>query len=258
MKKYLVSIILMIFCSAYISPAQVNIKDSVISTSLLSISYSYQFPGGDLSKRFLSNSAIGGSYFFKTKSNWLIGADGFFMFRDTIKETGILDSISTKTGDIGDIGNLIDGNGIYAQVFLYERGFYFGMKGGKLFPVFGPNKNSGIVILCGLGFLQHKIRIENPDNTAHQIKGDYKKGYDRLTNGLALSEFIGYMYLGNSRLVSFYAGFEFTQAWTQNRRSYNFDMMGPDKTKRFDLLSGFKIGWIIPLYKRSPEKYYYN
>ena len=243
---------MIICCSAYISPAQVNIKDSVISTSLISISYSYQFPGGDLSKRFLSNNAIGGSYFYKTKNNWIIGADGFFMFRDTIKETGIFNSISTKDG------NIIDGNGIYAEVHLYERGFYAGIKGGKLFPVFGPNKNSGIVILCGLGLLQHKIRIENPNNTASQIKGDYKKGYDRLTNGLALSEFIGYMFLGNSRLVSFYAGFEFTQALTQNRRSYNFDMMRPDKTKRSDLLSGFKIGWILPLYKRSPEKYYYN
>jgi hypothetical protein len=242
----------MISCSAYISPAQVNIKDSAISTSLISISYSYQFPGGDLSKRFLSNNAIGGSYLYKTKSNWLIGADGFFMFRDTIKETDILNSISTKDG------NIIDGNGIYADVHLYERGFYCGVKGGKIFPVFGPNKNSGIVILCGAGLLQHKIRIENPDNTAPQIKGDYKKGYDRLTNGLAISEFIGYMFLGNSRLVSFYAGFEFTQASTQNRRSYNFDMMGPDKTKRSDLLSGLKIGWILPLYKRSPEKYYYN
>jgi hypothetical protein len=34
-------------------------------------------------------------------------------------------------------------------------------------------------------------------------------------------------------------------------------MMGPDKTKRFDLLSGFRIGWILPLYKRTPETYYY-
>ncbi len=189
--------------------------------------------------------------FIKPKKNWLIGADGFFMFRDTIKETGILNSISTSDG------NVIDGNGTFADIRLYERGFHVGIKAGKLFPVLGPNKNSGIVVLIGGGLLQHKIRIENPESAAPQIKGDYKKGYDRLTNGFALSEFVGYMYLGNSRLVSFFAGFEFTQAWTKNRRSYNFDMMGPDNTKRFDLLSGFKIGWIIPLYKRSPDKFYY-
>jgi hypothetical protein len=250
MRKITTFLILFFACSA-IAFGQVSLRDSVIRTSLASISYSYQAPGGDLSKRFFGNSAIGGGYLFKTKKNWLFGADGYFMFRDTIRETGVLDSISTSDG------NIIDGNGIYADVRLYERGFNMSLKAGKLFPVWGPNKNSGIVFLCGVGLLQHKIRIENPGNGAPQIKGDYKKGYDRLTNGLAINEFIGYMYLGNSRLVSFYAGFEFTQAWTQNRRSYNFDLMGPDNTKRFDLLSGFRVGWIIPLYKRSADKYYY-
>jgi len=250
MKKSLSIITTLVCFAASNSPAQLN-KDSATATSLVSASYSYQFPGGDLEKRFFSNSAVGASFFYKTKSNWLIGADGFFMFRDTVKETTIFDSISTSDGAI------IDGNGLYADIHLYERGFYIGAKGGKLFPVFGSNKNSGIVILGGMGLLQHKIRIENSDNAAYQIKGDYKKGYDRLTNGLALSEFVGYMYFGKSRLVSFFAGFEFTQAWTQNRRSYNFDTMGPDKTNRLDLLYGFKIGWIIPLHKRSPDKYYY-
>jgi len=231
--------------------SQVNVKDSAISTSMISLSYSYQFPGGNLSERFASNSSVGGSYFYKTKTNWIGCINGNFMFRDTIKENGILNSISTKDG------NIIDGNGIYADIKLYERGFYFDVKAGKLFPVFGSNKNSGIVILGGIGFLQHKIRIENKDNTAPQLKDDYKKGYDRLTNGFAVSEFIGYMYLGNSRLVSFYAGFEFVQAFTKDRRSYNFDLMSADKTKRLDILSGFKIGWVIPLYKRSPDKFYY-
>lgn len=240
-----------LFAMSFCVSAQQNIKDSIISTSLITVSYGYQFPGGDLAKRFTSNSAIGSSYFFKTKKNWIFGADGFFMFRDSIKETGILDSISTSDG------NVIDGDGMYADIKLLERGFYFGAKAGKLFPVLGPNKNSGIVFMVGAGLLQHKIRIENKDNVAPQIKGDYKKGYDRLTNGFAISEFLGYMYMGNSKLVSFYAGFEFIQAWTMNRRSFNFDLMGPDKTKRLDLLSGFRIGWILPLYKRTPETYYY-
>jgi hypothetical protein len=250
--KKLFFTVLAFLCFSGVTFSQVNIKDSIINTSLTALSYSYQFPAGDISKRFVSNSTIGGAYLYKTKKNWLIGADGFFMFRDTIKETGILDSINNSDGGI------IDGNGIYADVRLYERGFYTGIKGGKLFPVWGPNKNSGIIVLIGAGLLQHKIRIENSGNSAPQISGDYRKGYDRLTNGFALSEFVGYMYLGNSRLVSFYAGFELVQAWTKNRRSYNFDLKGPDNTKRFDLLNGFRIGWIIPLYKQTPQKYYYN
>lgn len=231
--------------------SQVSISDSVIGTSLIQATYSYQLPAADLSKRFLPDNAIGAGYLYKTKKNWLFGADGFFMFRDTIKETGILDSITTSDG------NIIDGNGIFAEVQLYERGFHMSMKAGKLFPVWGPNPNSGLVVLGGIGLLQHKIRIENRDNTAPQIGEEYRKGYDRLTNGLALSQFFGYMYLGNSRLVSFYAGIELVEAWTQNRRSYNFDLMGPDNTKRFDMLYTIKVGWIIPLYKRSPDAFYY-
>ncbi len=232
--------------------SQVNLKDSIISTSLIQATYSFQIPGNDLSERFLSDNAIGLGYLYKTRKNWFFGADGFFMFRDTIKETGILDSITTSDG------NIIDGNGTFAEVHLYERGFHIGFEAGKLFPVWGPNQNSGIIVMGGMGLLQHKIRIENRDNTASQITGDYKKGYDRLTNGLALSQFIGYMYLGNSKLVSFYAGIEIIEAFTQNRRSYNFDLMGPDNTKRMDLLYTIKVGWIIPLYKRSPDAFYYN
>jgi hypothetical protein len=252
MKRFLLPVLLFIFFGNHFSYAQVSIKDSSIATSLIGISYAYQIPGGDLAKRFLSNSAIGGSYLFKTKSNWLFGADGFFMFRDTIKETDIFSSI--KTSD----GNIIDGNGIFSEYRLQERGFNISSKIGKLFPVWGPNKNSGIVILAGVGLLQHKISIYEQDKTTPQIEGDYKKGYDRLTNGLSIDEFIGYMYLGNSRLVSFFAGFDLTQAWTKGRRGYNFDLRGPDNTKRFDILSGIKIGWILPLYSQAPDKFYYH
>ena len=88
--------------------------------------------------------------------------------------------------------------------------------------------------------------------------GDYAKGYDRLTDGISTNEFIGYMYIGNKRLLTFYAGFDFTQAWTRDRRGYNFDLHGPDNTKRFDMLSGIKVGWIIPIYRIAPDKYYYQ
>lgn len=252
MKRFLLYLSLLSLFIAEQGFSQVSIKDSAISTSLIQATYSFQVPGGDLSKRFVSNNAIGLGFLYKTRKNWILGADGFFMFRDTIKETSILDSITTSDG------NIIDGNGIFADVQLYERGFHMGLKAGKLIPVWGPNKNSGIILLGGVGLLQHKIRIENKDNTASQIIGDYKKGYDRLTNGLALSQFIGYMYLGNTKLVSFYAGVEIVEAFTQNRRSYNFDLMGPDNTKRMDMLYSIKVGWIIPLYKRSPDPFYYN
>lgn len=244
-------LLLLIFVTITGVTAQVNIKDSVIRTTILLPSFSYLSPGGNLADRYYSSSGIGGTFLLKTAKNWAFGVEGTFLFRDSVKETTIFDSITTSSG------YLIDGNGTLADVRLLERGFYLGSKIGKLFPVWGPNPNSGILFCGGLGFLQHKIRIENPGNVTPQIKDEYKKGYDRLCNGLAANESVGYLYMGNSRLVSFYAGLEFYQGWTQSRRSYDFDKMSKDETKRFDSMWGIKVSWVIPLYRRPLQKFYY-
>jgi hypothetical protein len=78
-----------------------------------------------------------------------------------------------------------------------------------------------------------------------------------MTDGFSTSLFIGYMHLGNTRLANFFAGVELEQAWTQNRRSMNFDTMRSDNLKRFDTLGGIKIGWILPFNKRQPLDFYY-
>ena len=64
MKKLFYTLLLFSPCYTF---GQANIMDSVIHTSIAAFSYSYQFPGGDLSKRFVSNNSIGGSYLYKTK-----------------------------------------------------------------------------------------------------------------------------------------------------------------------------------------------
>jgi hypothetical protein len=42
-----------------------------------------------------------------------------------------------------------------------------------------------------------------------------------------------------------------------SRRDYDFDIMGYDDTKRKDFLGGIRVGWILPLYQKAPEKFYY-
>jgi hypothetical protein len=232
--------------------AQQNIKDTTIHIFMLSPTFAYQVPGGDLANRFGNNLSIGGSFSYKSQTNWIIGLDGNFIFGGTIYEPGLFNGISTSQGYIIGTG------GIYADIRTYERGYHFNLKVGKLIPKWGPNKNSGPLFTVGGGFLQHKIRIENPSNDAPQLTGDYTAGYDRRTNGFAITEFAGYQYLGNKGKVNFFAGFEFVQAFTQNRRSLNFDTMKHDDTKRLDLLSGIRVGWIFTMYRRKPQEVYYN
>jgi hypothetical protein len=156
-------------------------------------------------------------------------------------------------------GNIIDMAGNFASVELYERGYNVSFKFGKIIPVLSPNPNSGILIMGSIGYLQHKIRIEVDDNSAPQLNGDYKKGYDRLAGGPSISEFIGYTFLSDNRMLNFIGGVEFVQGWTKALRDVNFDTMVPDNKKnRFDRFIGIKVGWIVPVFKRLPDKYYYN
>lgn len=230
--------------------AQAKVKDSLLFAPMVGVSYSFQLPGGDLKNRFGFNSNVGAIFMVKTKSNWLFGADYSFLFGSKIKEDGILDSVKTSTGYI------IDANGQYAETRFFERGYSASIKVGKLFPYLSPNKNSGFFCLLSGGMLQHKIRIEDIGNRSPQISKEYRKGYDRMTNGWAIGEFVGYLLLSNNRLINLYGGFEFTQAFTQSRRSFNFDTMQRDTQKRMDLLSGIRFGIILPLYKRGPMDFY--
>jgi hypothetical protein len=231
--------------------AQVNIHDSTIFTPLISATFGYQFPGGDLAKQFGSNASIGGSIMFKTRHNWLFGAEGNFMFGQTVKNSdSLLNIISTREGFI------IDANGNYADLVYYERGYNFFAKFGKVISLLAPNPNSGFTLVAGAGYIQDKIRIHNPGNTAPQLLGDYKKGYDRLNGGLALTGSLGYMYLSNTRLVNFSLSFEFMQAWTKPYRERDFDTGKQDTRNLSSQFYTIRVSWIIPLYRRVPKEFY--
>ena len=250
--KYLFSILgffwIMIAC------AQRDVNDTSMNVPMIYASYAYQIPGGDMADRFGNNSVISGGFMLKSATNWLYGADFSFLFGNKVKiSEEIMQNLKTE------LGYIIDDGGSYAEYSLFERGYYISARFGKLISVLTPNPNSGFIVMGSAGYLQHKIRIEVLDNSVPQLNDDYKKGYDRLTGGFGINEFIGYMYLSNNNLLNFYGGIEFNQAWTKPLREVNFDTRLPDEHQnRFDSSFGFRIGWMIPFFKRMPEKYYYN
>jgi len=233
--------------------AQLSPNDTTLNIPMFYASYAYQLPGGDLSDRFGPNSVIGAGFQFKSRQNWLFGANFDFIFGNQVNNgDSLLFNLKTQKGHIINLA------GNFAEYSLLERGYTITAKFGKIFPVLSPNPNSGFIITASAGYIQHKIRIEVFNNTAPQLLGDYEKGYDRLAGGFMISEFVGYIYLSDNRLLNFFGGFEFTQSWTSPKRDVNFDTMEPDqKTNRFDVLNGFKIGWILPIFQRQPEKFYY-
>lgn len=227
--------------------------DSIIPCFSLSLNYAFQIPGGDLMKRFGNNSNVGGSFFYKNKHNLFFSFQSDYIFGTELRGENPLDSIATSAGFV------IDREGKYADIRIFERGFMFGFSGGKIFNSFlSPNKNSGFVLTGGVGFLQHKIRVYDNGARAPQLSKEYLKGYDRLTSGIFASEFLGYWFMSKSRFVNCFVGFEFIQGFTKSRRSWDYSLMRADTERRNDLLSGIRFGWVIPLYRKNvSNKYYY-
>lgn len=248
--KKIVLVSMFLMCISFYTYAQ-NVRDSVVFAPMVKVSYGVYLPGGDLSHRFGVNSAVGLNFSIKTKNNLFFGVDGSFVFGNNIKEDGILDSLKTSTGFI------INQNGNPAIVRLFERGFTASFHVGKLFPLWSSNKNSGLLIYAGPTYFQHKIAIDDIGRQSAQLVGNYLKGYDRLSSGYGLHEFIGYAYLGNNRMINFFIGLDLVQAFTKSQRSFDYDLMKADIERRLDILSGIRVGWILPLYKRNTQQFHY-
>lgn len=238
----------LIFCIGG-AKAQAPKKDSASSGVMFNFSYAAQLPGGDLAKRFGFSSDIQLGVYYKSHTNWLIGAQGGAIFGNILRETGMFDSIATKDG------NLIANDGNYAQVHYFERGYHVQLSVGKVVPLSKKNLNSGLIGIVGVGYLRHHIRIETPADWTPQASKSYLQGYDRLTAGFCISEFIGYQYMGKHRIINFFAGLDFTQGFTKSLR-YDFDLMSKNNKLRYDLLNGIRVGWILPVFKRPATGFY--
>jgi len=251
MKAKILIVLISFFAISNEVQSQRSDRDSLSAIHTFGFSGGLQFPFGDLSERFGVNGSAGFSYYYKTKSNLLIGAEGNLIFGANVKNSNELAS-EIRTPD----GFFIDNQGLLATVLIQERGLDIRLVAGKIFPVFGPNPNSGLLIKFGAGFLQHRIRFEARENEVPQIEGEAQKGYDRLSNGLSISQFIGYHHYGNRNRINFSVGLEFIEAFTQSRRDYNIDLMRRDDANRLDGLVGLRATWIIPIYQRASDKYY--
>jgi hypothetical protein len=207
------------------------------------------FPAADMAKRFGTSYRIGPSVMYKTADNFLFGVKWDFISGNQIRQDSLMANLYTSTGD------MLDQNGTKVSPRIYERGYMVGISAGKIFNVSKKNKDNGIACLLTLGFIQHKILIISTDNEIPAIRGDYVKGYDRLTNGAFLEAYTGYAFFGKEGLMNFNLGLDLAAGFTQGRRDYLFDVMRPDNQKRTDILFGLRGTWYIPIFKKKSEEY---
>lgn len=233
--------------------AQESIKDERILLTQINVHGGFNLPAAMMAQKFGSSFLLGGGVHVKNRKNIIFGAEYSYFFNETVKNS------QQYLQNMRTVDNMIiakDGNP--ATILSGERGFIIQGNIGKIFPVIGPNPNSGILVRIGFGYFQHKIHFEARKQEVPQIEGDMRKYYDQLTAGPSISQFVGYQHFSNSRLANFFIGIEGYQAFTQNRRDYNIDLDGPDKTQRLDMLFGVRVGWMWLIYKRKPQDFYFN
>lgn len=205
--------------------------------------YGLQLPFGDLGDRFGLHNSLGLTVDQKMANGWYGMGSFTYQFGNSVKDTGLLRALQTPSGEIINA----DGDLLLPQSFM--RGFRVMGSVGKVWPIFKATANSGLTTSFGVGLWQHRIRHENIDAKIFAINGDYEKGYDRLTNGLALSQTIGYTYYGRagSRGVNFRTGVEFHEGFTKVRRNWDFATNSALDDSRLDIAVGLYFGWMIPL-----------
>lgn len=220
---------------------------------LISPSMAIQVPDGDFSDRFGTSYTAGLSIGYKTQRNWVFSAEGQFMFGNSIQNSEvILGSILTNNN------NILNQTGNYAQLSLFQRGFYFLGETEKIFNQVGVNPNSGLSISFGAGYINHWIQFNNAGEDSPQILEEYRKGYDRYSGGFLLKQSLGYTYLSQRRRINFKLSFELLQAFTQNYREFNFDTGMIDTESHLDLLYGVRLNWYLPIYKKNRDAFYYD
>ncbi|MBK7303362.1 MAG: hypothetical protein KA251_03140 [Saprospiraceae bacterium] len=203
-------------------------------------------PFGELKERFGFHQIIGGGLSYEPPPGRKLsfGLKYSFAFGNTVNED-VLAPYRTS-----DLGQVIGEDGLLNNVQLKERATWTHLYTGSIWPLGHQDVAiHGLSWRMGVGFLQHRIRIQDDARSATQLNSDFRKGLDRLTNGFSVLGFIGYEFRSHSGRVNFYSGFEPILGFTEIRRSYNYDLQNSTLNKgRNDFMLNFKFGWYLPFF----------
>ncbi len=219
---------------------------------LLGASGNFDMPAGDLKNRFGNSYRIGGSMHYKFKSNWIVGLKLDFTNGDQIREDSLFYGIKD------DANTFINIDGQRLGINTFRRGIMTGIEFGYILNTSKRIQDNGILFMTGLGFMQHKILINDKGESILSLRGDYRKGYDRLANGFYLEQYIGYLFLSDNGLINFHIGLDLAVGFTQGRRDFLFDVRRPGTDSRIDIMYGVRGGWYVPMFKRKSEEFFFE
>lgn len=233
-------LLIMIFWTSHITAQTHAINE--VNTLSFSASFAYAFPVGRLSDRFGSGYQVAGLVEWMTwPGNWVVGLEGRYGYGADVREN-VLGFLQDRDGEI--VGRDLS----LSNVFLSARLMTIGLYGGKLHSLNKENARSGIRWTIGLAHLRHWIKVNDEMRSLPQIEGEYAKGYDRLTAGYALTQFIGFQHVSLDRRLNIIVGFDLMEGLTRSQRDYDYQLQMGDKSTRIDMTIGFRAGIAVGLY----------
>lgn len=252
MKLYKIAFSIGLILIYLIFSLQMMAQDKNDNAIFFNIKYAVQLPGGDLADRFGTHFTAGiDPEFYLSNGHWFLGLQGNFIFGSDVKEN-VLAGIQTSEEQI--IGNDM----LFAEVIMRQRGLNFGAHVGKLFAFNSESHHThGLRLTIGGGVMMHRIAFKDDRNSAPQLRNDYARGYNRKAVGAYTHQFVGYQFLSADRRLNFRAGFVFHQGYTSSVRSTDFDTKMPEEGSRLDLMNGFEVGWILPIFFTKRETRFY-
>ncbi|MBN9483729.1 MAG: hypothetical protein J0H46_10270 [Bacteroidetes bacterium] len=255
MKKALMSLLSVCLFSAHAfaqDPVFGEQKKPARKGFVFSINGDYDLPGADMAKRFGASYRVGVEVFYKTKSNWMFGPKLDLIFGGKIKEDSLMINLKDNSNMVLNISGQRQGVG------TFERGYMIGVQLGKLINTSKKSSDNGVMFLTSVGFIQHKINIFDRSASTPELKTEFKKGYDRLANGLYVEEYVCYNYFADNGLINFHIGLDVMAGFTAGRRDFLWDVRRPDTGSRLDLLFGIRGGWYLPIFKRKSEEFFFE
>ncbi len=217
----------------------------------LGFSYAYQIPVGDLNERFGGMNSVAVDFDFVQNGKWLWTLQQQFFFGRNVKQN-LFSSMVTEEGYV------INTNNDLATLIVRARGWQTSLQLAHIFDLDPRATISGIRLGIGLGYLSHKIRIVENAKRLPLFEEPYIRGYDHLTRGINIQEFIGYQHLDAGGKLNFFAGLECIQGFTQDVRKWDYNTQSRVNGNRLDLLFGLRAGLQITIssVKKAEDIYY--
>jgi len=214
---------------------------------------SFTVPFGNLSRDYGNYGEIGGGIQYQTKKKWIMGLEGGYFFGNGVKKDPVE---NLRTAD----GNIIGSDGSDASFKVFQRGTNLpALRFGKTFNVWNSEKNNslgGLTALAGVSWFRHWTYIQDISKKTAQFSDEYRKGYQRLSGGPALSAWIGYLYLPESNKLNLHLEAGFTKSFTKSQQ-YNFVENLPAGAKRNDSFFQIRLRICFIVKSRSEETVYY-